>query len=672
MNRSPFHCSHLAVWLAWCAACLAVAPVSVPAQEDFSAQEEQAVRAAVERVAPSVVRIETLGGLERIESQVLGTGPTTGLVVSPDGYILSSSFGFVGRPTSILVTLPSGSRVPATIVARDQSRMLVLLKANTEETLEVPEPAPRGEWNVGQYAIAVGRTYTPSLPNLSVGIISATDRIWGKAVQTDANVSPGNYGGPLIDIRGRVIGVLVPLSPQREGEFAGAEWYDSGIGFAVPLVDILPHLERMKQGQDLHAGRLGVTLIGTDIYALPATIASCPAKSPARLAGLRVEDTIVEIDGIPITRQSQLRHALGPRVAGDTIHVVVERAPDSSRFETTIELVAQIDPYVRPDLGLLPMRPTGTADDPRDPAGSGVVVRYVFPDSPAAQSGLRAGDRLVGINDRDIDSTETLREVVIGFDPGDSIAVRVVREDQPLTLPLVLGQSAAIVPDAPLPPPHAPLAAPPQQRPAVGVVEIRIPEAANACVAYVPENYHPLGTYGLLVWLHPPGNFQQEELIARWKNLCDEHSLILLAPQAADPRRWMPTEIEFVRRTMDEIVAGYAIDMSRVVVHGYQAGGVMAYYVALANRDIARAIAPVSGPLPPDIGNLTTDPVQPLAVYSVSAEQAPTAAPVQTGEARLRQLAFPTLGKVLSGNDRYLNEEELTELVRWIDALDRI
>ena len=63
----------------------------------------------------------------------LGSGPTTGLIVSEDGYILSSAFGFVGKPSSILVTLPSGTRTSATIVAHDSSRMLVLLKAATDE-----------------------------------------------------------------------------------------------------------------------------------------------------------------------------------------------------------------------------------------------------------------------------------------------------------------------------------------------------------------------------------------------------------------------------------------------------------------------------------------------------------------------------------------------------------
>ena len=91
---------------------------------------------------------------------------------------------------------------------------------------------------VGQWTIAVGRTFNQKEPNISVGVLSATNRIWSTAIQTDAKISPANYGGPLIDSRGRVLGVLVPLSPQKQGgEIAGAEWYDSGIGFAVPLVD---------------------------------------------------------------------------------------------------------------------------------------------------------------------------------------------------------------------------------------------------------------------------------------------------------------------------------------------------------------------------------------------------------------------------------------------------
>jgi serine protease Do len=131
-------------------------------------------------------------------------GPTTGMVVDPDGFIISSAFNFLRKPSSILVTLPSGKRAPAEIVARDQSRMLVLLKVTTDNPLPVAEAVPVDEMQVGQWAIAVGRALDTQHPNISVGIISAKDRVWGKAIQCDAKISPSNYGGPLVDIQGRV------------------------------------------------------------------------------------------------------------------------------------------------------------------------------------------------------------------------------------------------------------------------------------------------------------------------------------------------------------------------------------------------------------------------------------------------------------------------------------
>ena len=171
-------------------------------------------------VAPSVVRIQTVGGLDRVGRVLTGTAATTGVVVSADGFVISSAFNFVSRPSSVLVTLFDGRRFPAKIVANDRARMLTLLKIEADG-LSVPRVAARKDFRVGQWAIAMGRTYESPLPSLSVGIISALDRIWGRALQTDAKISPANYGGPLVDIRGQVIGVLVPLSQRQAGRTAG-------------------------------------------------------------------------------------------------------------------------------------------------------------------------------------------------------------------------------------------------------------------------------------------------------------------------------------------------------------------------------------------------------------------------------------------------------------------
>jgi serine protease Do len=628
------------------------------AQVDLQSLEAQAVRAAVDSVAPAVVKIETLGGLEKVGQVLIGTGPTTGVAVSEDGYVLSSAFNFVQKPSSILVTLPSGKRAAAEIVARDNSRMLVLLKVADGEKLVVPPMVPRDELQVGQTAIAVGRTFDGTQPNLSVGVISATNRVWGKAIQTDAKVSPVNYGGPLIDLQGRVAGILVPMSPQGEGEIAGAEWYDSGIGFAVPLAEIMPHLEKMKRGEDLHAGLLGVSLKAGNPFADPALIAAVPAKSPAAVAGLKVGDKIVEVDGKPVARQAQLKHALGAHYAGDKIKVVALRGSD--RIEAEIELAEKIDPYEHPFLGLLPLRDA-----------AGMVVRYVYPDSPAAKAGLQAGDAIVQLDGKPVADAAALREAVAALEVGAKAVLEIDRGGAKQPLEATLGRLPVTIPEE-LPAARKPPAAPAQEgRPPVGAVQIAIPEVANKCLAYVPENYQAEVPHGLVVWLHEPDGFDQQKLIDRWKAHCESNSLILLAPQSADPQKWLPTEAEFVQKTIADVQARYNIDPTRIVLHGYKAGGAMAYLVAFGQRSVVRAVAVVDAPIPARAQIPTNDPVERLAIYSASADKSALAAAIKAGLKRLTDMKYPVTEQNLD-SARNLNDGELADLVRWIDALDRI
>src|SRR5690606_26761884 len=109
-------------------------------------------------------------------------------------------------------------------------------------------------------ALALGKVFDAAVPNASPGILSAKNRIWGKALQTDAKTSPFNYGGPLIDIDGRVLGIVVPMSMTSDDVMTGAEWYDSGIGFAVPFAQVQESVERLRDGEDQYRGVLGVTM----------------------------------------------------------------------------------------------------------------------------------------------------------------------------------------------------------------------------------------------------------------------------------------------------------------------------------------------------------------------------------------------------------------------------
>jgi serine protease Do len=306
---------------------------------DPNAEEQAAIQAAVAHAAPAVVQIETVGGLEQVKGVLVGTAPTTGLIVEPSGYVVSSAFNFVNKPSSILVRLPGGTRKSAKLVATDHSRMLVLLKIEAADPLPVCETAPRGTMHVGQWAIAVGRAFDADRPNIAVGILSALNRVWGKAIQTDAAISPNNYGGPLLDIRGRVLGILVPLSPNDAGEMGGLEWYDSGIGFAVPMEHVRSVLPRLMKGEDLYPGIAGFTLKSQNSLTGEAVIGECKAKGPADVAGLKKGDRVVEIDGRTIRRAADLREALGLAYAGDELRVTVLRGEE--RVKVSLKLAKQ-------------------------------------------------------------------------------------------------------------------------------------------------------------------------------------------------------------------------------------------------------------------------------------------------------------------------------------------
>ncbi len=627
---------------------------------DVEMAEQQAFRDAVARVEPAVVRIETVGGIQRLGKVLLGTGPTTGLIVDADGYIVSSAFNFLNRPASILVRLPDGSRKPAELIATDHARMIVLLKVNVDEPLPVAEIVPRAEMRVGQWAIAVGRTFQGEQPNMSVGILSATGRIWGKAIQTDAATSPSNYGGPLVDITGRVLGVIVPLSPKSAEEVAGFEWYDSGIGFAIDVEHIQSILPRLKKGEDLFAGVIGINMKGRNPSIGEPEIVACRPNSPASDAGLKTGDRIIEVEGRKILRAAGVKEELSRRYAGSSIHMVVMR--DDKRLEFDVELAAKLEPYQHPMLGILPMR------TPREEPG--IVVRYVYPKSPAAGAKIAPGDLLVSFAGEPIEGRDELLARIAELKLETEVEIEVQTGDQTRKVTLKVGPQVEDLPPAELPPARDDRPPHDGELPEVGTVEMKIPEMKNDVWAYVPEGYDPAVAHGVVVWLHSAGGFEWDKLLPRWKTLCDRHDLILLAPKSADPKRWQPSERALVKKLLDEVSSTYTIDPTRVVAHGHQLGGAMAYMVAFGNRELVRAVAVVDAPVagrPPE-----NDPPHRLSIYMTTAKKSKSAAPIKAALPRLREMKIPVTVKDLGEDARYLNEEELAELVRWIDMLDRI
>jgi serine protease Do len=639
-------------------ALLLAGPASSACAEDLDAQEQKALADAVDRVAPSVVRIETVGGLERVDKVLFGAGPTTGLVVDSSGYILSSAFNFVNKPASILVRLPDGSRKPAKLIARDHNCQVVLLKIDTDRPLPLPEAAPLAQMRVGQWCVAVGRTFEETHPNMSVGILSALGRVCGKALQTDAPTSPNNYGGPLVDIRGRVMGVVVPLSPQSVEEIAGIEWYDSGIGFAIPLESIQAVLPKLKKGQDLYSGVAGVFMQSKNQFTGDTVIASCRPNSPASKAGFKGGDRIVEIGGRKVTRTGEIKTEISRHYAGDKVHFVVQRG--DKRIESELVLVSKLEAYQHGFLGILPMRASDEL---------GAVVRYVYPGSPAAEAKIEPGDVIESIAGESVEDRDALHGQISGFEPGMSVELEVRHKDKTRKVTVRLAELPTDLPPASLPAsrPHGEAAA--AQKAKVNRIELSVPEFKNQAWAYVPEHYDAAVPHGVVVWLHGNNLVDAKDLLALWKPLCDANDLILVVPRAAGTN-WQADEAGFVEKLVGQLKSGYTIDPTRVAVFGRDSGASLALLLAYRSRDVFRAAAVIdSGSIlpPPEI-----DPDHRLAVYLGTAKTSQQARLIQATLSGLAASKVPVTKKELGNVARDLTPAELAELARWIDMLDRI
>lgn len=302
----------------------------------------KAFRNAARRVTPSLVTIESYGGVSAVQGRIGGIrkqseGNTTGIVISSDGYILTSTFNFIQRPPVISVILGSGERHFAKLVGRDDTRKICLLKIDGLTDLPTPEMVDESKIKIGQWAISLGVGYGDTSPAMSTGIISAKNRIGGRAIQTDANISPANYGGPLVDIEGRVLGICVPMNPQSQAVGAGVEWYDSGIGFAIPLANAKKLLDRLKAGEYIRPAFIGIQS-GPNPLGDGILINKVNPKSPASRLELAEGDILLNINDNPVNDMLRLKQLINRFEAGETIRITVKRKSTGSEEQLEMPL----------------------------------------------------------------------------------------------------------------------------------------------------------------------------------------------------------------------------------------------------------------------------------------------------------------------------------------------
>jgi serine protease Do len=670
-----------------------------PPGEPLEALQEKAMKAAVAKVAPCVVQIETSGGSDVVGSGLgspqirKGTGPTTGLIVAADGYVISSAFNFANKPSAIFVAVPGHKdRFVAKVVATDHSRMVTLLKIEASG-LPVPTATPKKEIHVGQWSLALGRTWagldTP--PSVSIGVISALGRIWGKAIQTDAKVSPVNYGGPLVDLQGRAMGVLVPASPRGQDETAGVEWYDSGIGFAIPLEDVNGVLPRLREGKDLNRGLLGITLQSPDLYSSKPVIATVAPDSAALRAGIKRGDAVLAIDDVPVVRQAQILHLLGAKYEGDSVSVKVQRGKEELVFPS-LKLTGTLTAFVHPFLGILPMR-----DDPE----LGEEVRYIFPKGPAEAAGLKPGDRIMRVGlgttpPQPFPGRDSLTRLLDRLQPGMELTLQVNRKEgkKTDTVKVTLGVTPESVPEqlpeaaslkkalaprkgtGPAAPAKKEEAKPDKEekkKPETGLLKRTTPSRDHDYWLFVPDDYDSNISYALVIWLHPAGKDRDkatEQVVAAWEDFCSDNHIILLCPKAESENGWLGSDADFVQEQARAVMGEYTIDKERVIAHGMGIGGQMAFYLGFNARDLIRGVATTGAIL----NSAPKDNVanQRLAFFIVAGGKDPLLEGIIDSKTKLAEHKFPIVYReVPEAGNQYLDGVTLRELIRWIDSLDR-
>jgi S1-C subfamily serine protease len=326
-----------------------------------------------QRYAPGVVFVRSeitqqtqnpfdpFGGAQRSEA----TG--SGFVIDAGGDILTNNHVIDGAtPDSITVQFADKKTVKASVVGKDPSTDLALLKVDPEGlALKALPLGSSRDVHVGDPTIAIGNPFGLDR-TLTTGVVSALQRqiqapngfAIKDVIQTDAAINPGNSGGPLIDSAGRVIGI----NSQIETGGGGGQG-NVGIGFAVPIDTAKSILENLKKGETIQRAYLGITSLTVDgqldALNLPvdhgALVQSVEADSPADLAGLKAGDLqatltgsanndsvvlggdiITKVGGKAITSSDQLSQLVTSHKPGDKVKVEIVRKKDTKTLTVTL------------------------------------------------------------------------------------------------------------------------------------------------------------------------------------------------------------------------------------------------------------------------------------------------------------------------------------------------
>jgi Do/DeqQ family serine protease len=424
--------------------------VSAAPRAEPSASRRTPVVQVVEEVSPAVVNISTdrivtaspfrrgsmmeyfFGGADeprrkRLVPNSLGSG----VIVDPRGYVVTN-FHVLMRADAIRVTTAEGTQYDAEPVGTDPSSDLAVLRIEGGGTFPAVPMGTSSDLMIGETAIAIGNPFGLG-HTVTTGVISALNRsvqapdetVFSDFIQTDAAIHPGNSGGPLLNIEGRLVGITTAIK-------SGAE----NIGFAIPV-------DRAERVLDelIAYGTVRPVWMGLEVWEITSGLARhlgvkpgglmvrrVHDASPADRAGVEPGDRIVSLEGQAVESLGDWRTVLGRLGPGDRARVKLDR--EGREVDVRIHLEA-LDPSMAADLarvrlGMILGEPTRQELMRRMPDDV-LVVREVVPGGPADEIGLQQGDVVTRLDGRRIRDLEEFSEQFARVWENEAIMLRVAR-----------------------------------------------------------------------------------------------------------------------------------------------------------------------------------------------------------------------------------------------------
>jgi serine protease Do len=387
-------------------------------EDDILARIDAAVRRVAESVAPSVVHIDVSVDGRRYFVRSSGSG----WIYDRSGHLVTNSHVLRGAET-FTVQLNDGRLFRAELAGADPLTDIAVLRLPKDASDIIPAVRASGEQpRQGERVFAFGSPFGFKF-SMSEGIISGLGREPAGAVaassgytnfiQTDAAVNPGNSGGPLVNIRGEVVGMNVAIATGSESE-GTTDGQSAGISFAIPLVVIESVVDQLIEHGSVRRGFLGVSLPSSaqvqraGYNGFGVFVPGVSEGGPAERAGLKPDDVILAIDGQSVTGVGVLRSLIstiqpGEEVAIDvwrdgerlTVRPVLDEAPPALTIGRSIET----------ELGRFGLAIRVERDEEGEPAA---YVRGVFRGAPAAEAGFEIGQRIVSVAGQPVRGSEDL------------------------------------------------------------------------------------------------------------------------------------------------------------------------------------------------------------------------------------------------------------------------